>query len=290
MYNNYSQYEIFYIRHGETDFNDILSTSKTPEKVRCDENYIDCSLNQKGHTQVALLAKKLRSFEIEYVFCSPLNRCLETAFHSLKTHPKRDSIKIIVYPYITEVINSIHDVIGSIKRKRELFNENSEVKFDWSYFDKYYRKEEAEAYFMNFIEVSDPISDVDILIKNIKDSQDKKGMYSRLLSIFIRNNKRPESLFHLYNRTLKFKKFLYNFLMGSYGRPDIAQEEEKMQKEEEFLKMEIKKNVFIFTHSGFIRMSTGDIKIPVTDIKDYPVNCYKPLNCEMVAIDLKNIY
>jgi broad specificity phosphatase PhoE len=289
MYNNYSQYEIFYIRHGETDFNDVLNSSKNPENVRCDETYIDCCLNLKGLAQVECLSKKLRNFDIEFVFCSPLNRCLETAFISLKTHPKRDSIKIIVYPFINEVVNSIHDVSSSINRKRELYNEYSEIKFDWSYFDLYYRKEEADTFFINFIEVSDQIADVELLIKNIRDSQEKKGLYSQLLSFFIRNNKRPESLFHFYSRTHNFKKFLKKFLNNSNAFTDLSQEKEKMRKEKEFLKMEMKKNVFVFTHSGFIRMSTGEVTTPVTEIKKYPNNCYKPENCEMVSIDFKNI-
>ena len=107
--------------------------------------------------------------------------------------------------------------------------------------------------------------------------------------IFIRKNKRPESLFNLHHRTQNFKKFLKNFLNGSRKISNIFQEEEKIEKEEEFFKMETNKSVLVFTHSGFIRMSTAKLSWPLEDIKNYPSDCSKPNNCEMVPIDIINI-
>jgi broad specificity phosphatase PhoE len=286
---NLSMYKIFYIRHGETDFNDVLNSSENPEKVRCDENFIDCSLNAKGLSQAESLSNKLKNIDVDYVFCSPLNRCLETAYHSLKTHPNKEEIKVIVSPYINEVVNSIQDVSLSINRKKELYNENSETKFDWTYFDACFSKEEQETYILNFIEVSDSFSDVEQLIKKIRDSDEKKGLYSQLLSIFINDNKRPESLFNLYLRAKKFKKFLKKFLTGAKGNYTCDKEEEKVRKVEEFSDKEKTKNVFVFTHSGFIRMSTAQFSKPVLEVSSYPSDCYKALNCEMVSIDLTNI-
>jgi broad specificity phosphatase PhoE len=286
---NFPMYEIFYVRHGETDFNDVLNSSKNPEKVRSDENFIDCSLNAKGLSQVESLSLKIKNIEIDYVFCSPLNRCLETAYHSLKIHPNKDMIRVIVSPYITEVVNSIQDVSICIKKKKEIYNENSEIKFDWSYFDACFRKEEKETYFLNFIELEDSYSEVERLIKNIRDSEEKKGLYSQLLSVFINEKKRPESLFNLYLRTHKFKKFLKNFLDSSLRNSSNEREEEKVRRGDEFFNKEKTKKVFVFTHSGFIRMSTGNFTKPVQEVSSYPRDCLKPRNCEMVSIDLTNI-
>ena len=58
---NFPKYEIYYVRHGETDFNDVLNSSKNPEKVRSDENFIDCSLNAKGLSQVESLSLKIKN-------------------------------------------------------------------------------------------------------------------------------------------------------------------------------------------------------------------------------------
>lgn len=60
---------VYVIRHGETDFNKDGRYS----------GRIDTPLNAAGIAQAKQLAEKTRGLNIEVIYCSPLNRAIETA-------------------------------------------------------------------------------------------------------------------------------------------------------------------------------------------------------------------
>ncbi|MCQ2476835.1 MAG: histidine phosphatase family protein [Clostridia bacterium] len=81
--------EIFYIRHAEPDTNNWA-----------DRSHCDIDLTEKGESQAKLAAERFRGREINYLFSSPLVRCIKTAVafaNVLGTHPE-----IIVIPELIE--------------------------------------------------------------------------------------------------------------------------------------------------------------------------------------------
>ncbi len=67
---------IYFVRHGETDFNLFKIT----------QGQLDVSLNQMGLLQVEALANKLKNYKFDYVFSSPLIRCKQTTQAILSFH------------------------------------------------------------------------------------------------------------------------------------------------------------------------------------------------------------
>ena len=67
---------IYFVRHGETDFN-LFSVS---------QGQLDTSLNKTGLKQAEQLAEKLRGFKFDVVFSSSLTSCTQTAEIILKYH------------------------------------------------------------------------------------------------------------------------------------------------------------------------------------------------------------
>lgn len=59
---------IYYVRHGETDFNLFGVT----------QGQLDTSLNKMGLLQASQLAEKLKNYKFDYIFSSPLTRCKQT--------------------------------------------------------------------------------------------------------------------------------------------------------------------------------------------------------------------
>lgn len=55
-------------------------------------------------------AKYLKDIEFEAVFVSPLGRALQTADLMFKNHPKRNEIKFIVMPELTEILSKVQDI------------------------------------------------------------------------------------------------------------------------------------------------------------------------------------
>jgi len=48
--------------------------------------------------------------KLKMVLVSPLKRSLETALEVLKTYPEKEGLRIIAYPYITEVLQNANDI------------------------------------------------------------------------------------------------------------------------------------------------------------------------------------
>lgn len=61
---------LYVVRHGQTDWN-------LEERV---QGTMDVPLNETGKKQAISLSEKLYNIPIDFIFCSPLKRTLETAF------------------------------------------------------------------------------------------------------------------------------------------------------------------------------------------------------------------
>ena len=121
---------------------------------------------------------------------------------------------------------------------------------------------------MKFIDNISTDDDVILnLINDLMESKNKEGKYMKILSHYVLNNKRPESLLHLFHRSNKFKKFLKSFL-----------EENKIE--------ETGAKIAVVTHSAFIRMSTTAEGHKRERIEAYPEDCYRPENCEVISLNL----
>jgi broad specificity phosphatase PhoE len=262
MYSKDTNGQILYVRHGITEYNKMLEILPHKQVQLCNK-YIDCKLAKEGQDQAKMLNKELSTLNLKYVFCSPLNRCLETAFISLKDHPNVDQIEIIVYPLLSEVIHGSQDLPIDLKGKKAKYNEFSEIKVNWQYFDEIVSDFNQDNYFLSFLDNGIENNDIIEIINKIKRKSDDNYLIE-LLSKYLNANKRPESLKHLFNRNIEFKEFLKKFLLNKPINKD--------------------EKVVVITHSAFIRMSSS--LLGVTKDNCYPDDCYRSGNCEVVSIKI----
>lgn len=96
---------IYVIRHGETDFN---KNGKYLGRT-------DISLNTVGMAQAKQLAEKAGNLNIEVIFCSPLNRALETAEFIKPNH----ACEIITDNHFIERSVGIYEGLTKEEAKKE---------------------------------------------------------------------------------------------------------------------------------------------------------------------------
>lgn len=289
--NDYTLFEkgdkgpVLYIRHGKTNYNKFC-ISAPKEIARVATEYLDCPLNEEGISQAEYISNALQKHKIKKVFCSPLQRCLETCLISLKNHPDKDSFKVFVHPHISETVSGVHDFSRNIKLKKFNFNINSEVKFDWSIFDNYFQDEVTqELYFLNFIDYS-PIDgnlENNEFYKNISDILEKilspecatnfslgDKLLSEMSTHYVKEKRRPEPLIRMFKRNLEFKDLLRKNL------EEIKKYTYQINDEK----------ILVFTHSAFTKISTSKNAYNMEVISDFPVDCYKPDNCEIISMNV----
>jgi bisphosphoglycerate-dependent phosphoglycerate mutase len=298
IYEQSDEGPVLYVRHAVTDYNlECLTINK--ELLRDKTRFIDCCLSDLGRKQAEELSEKLKYFNIKYAFCSPLLRCLETSLISLQNHPEKEKFSVIVHPCIIETVSSVQNFSKNMTIKQEKFNQNSIVKFDWSYFNLLYpTDEERETYFLNFVDrLTDEDTEAKILFEKIKkvntntsfdskennvddeylkkrnddDCKNEETQYSnyeRLLGkfsgYFVKKNIRPESLTGMFQRNLKFKNYLKSFL------PKLSENEK----------------IIVFTHCAFTKISTSKMAYQMEEIPEFPNDCYRTSNCEIISINI----
>jgi broad specificity phosphatase PhoE len=264
IYDKSTKGPILYIRHAPTAYNTSTQPKCLLQNMPC---YIDCPINKDSNDIIEKASLVLNDLNVKYIFTSPMLRCLETTYEILKHHPDKDKFKVYVHPYITEGINSIHDYCINIKAKKEKFNEWSEIKYDWSIFDKMYlTEEERESFFLNFIEIDD-----DIILQEIcqRIKKEKSDELIAMLTCNIKSvKKRIETLESIKLRSNKFKSDLKEFLKKNSF--DFNGDEK----------------VIVVTHSALIRISTSLIANREDELVSYPEDCYEPENCEIITISI----
>lgn len=262
---NLNEEKVLYIRHGQTNYNlaahhleniniKELSKEEIEDKltIKWDSKYLDCALNETGKEQSENLGKSLVSFDISIVFCSPLRRCIETCLISLKNHPNASNLKIIIHPLISEFIHTIHDGSMNLNEKKKYFSENYKgFNIDWSLLDN-----KDERYNYEFI-------DFDYKSKFENFDNIESLSFSDITKLSFVNKNRLESFSGVFKRINKFKKLI----------------------EESYLN-ELKGKILIYTHSGYLRMSSLSKQFEINDEVNYPKEVYVPNNCEAIGINV----
>ena len=269
MYETSTDGKILFIRHGTTDYNKVLFSDPTNKEThKVNENYIDCPLSIDGINDCHPSAEILLNLNIKYVFVSPLLRCLETAELLLGRHKNSNQMEIFVHPFIAEIVSSCHDISTNIKVKKEKYNLNSDLKFNWKYFEETFREiKDQEAFFLNFIDNPDK-KQISSLMDKYKNSPEP-GLISQILGNFWKKNQRPESINSLNIRCKLFKKFIQGFIDDK----NISEDEK----------------ILVITHSAVIRLTSSLLATELSKIENYPSDCYTPKNCEILSIlEFKN--
>jgi len=258
---------IIYIRHAQTNYNTFSKEIKEKKLIRLEEKYLDCVLSEEGRKQCDNFYNLIKDYDIKYCFTSPLARCLETSSISLKNHKNAEKIEIIVHPLLTEIISSTQTITKSIKAKKEEFNMNSHIKYNWNVFDQYYPNEkDQDHYYFDFVD--HPIVETQTeLIHQIKENPEN-GQISKFLGAFWKHGLRPETFSSLLNRTISFKNYLIDFI-----------KEKRLSENEKIL---------IFTHLGFITMSTSNTVSILNNITEFPRDGFCPRNCEAISCVIEN--
>ena len=181
-----------------------------------------------------------------------------------------------MHPFISETISGVHDFSRGTKTKKNKFNSNSEIRFDWSLFDQYFNDEiSQEFYFLKYVDFTvregenEFFKNAKNLIDEITTEATKEDavLGDRLLgdlsTLYVKEKRRPEPLAHMFKRNLEFKNLLKSHL-----------EDESEQK------------ILVFTHSAFTKISTSKLAYDMQVIPDFPEDCYKPDNCEILTMNI----
>lgn len=91
-----------------------------------DPNYVDDCLTEKGKREAELLSERVKGWEIDDFYCSPLGRARETADHSMRKNGR--SYEIL--PWLEEF------------PARVISYENGEKRIPWDLLPAYWTKEE----------------------------------------------------------------------------------------------------------------------------------------------------
>jgi broad specificity phosphatase PhoE len=262
---------VVYIRHAMSEYNQrVLDIPESQAEYEiCTW---DAPLTEKGKRQSEELSEKLKGISIKYAFCSPMKRCIQTALIALKDHPQQN-IKLNIHPFITETVHVFHDFSKNINEKKELFGKNlnldNSLHFDWSIFEEMYPDStEQELYWLNFVDNHENDSYAGELVEKIKKNPLNEQIMTDFNTHFLNSNKRPESVYNMFKRNLRFKEYISNFIKNNN------------------LTFNENEKILVFTHSDFTRISTSAMAYNMDRHDDFPVDCYKPLNCEMITMNI----
>lgn len=256
-----------YIRHGETDYNKAAAFLEGENEmkanlVRWDEKYLDCRLNDEGIKQATALGVKLNNVKIHRVYCSPLRRCIETCLKALSTHPQKSNLEVIIHPQLTEIAHTIHDGSISLEEKISFFKKNSDIKIDWSLL-----KGENHTYNYKYLNQMPQMSNND----NNGHCMNLDVKFADLVkAAFEKSKRRLESVYSAFLRANDFKDYLINTELSSINGTK-----------------EISGKILVFSHSGYIRVSTLSKNFPFDEdlVDKYPIQVYAPKNCEIIGIN-----
>lgn len=272
-----SHSNVVYIRHGETRYNkDSHEVDKYSDmdivRIKYNNDYLDCGLNNQGVEQSKTLQNSLNTIKLFKVYSSPLTRCLETCLTSLDSHPQKNNIEVIIVPDASELIHTIHDGCCDLNEKKKKFSSSS-IKINWSLMDNLTHTYNYK--FMDHKPVIEGKSEGEGEVFEGKEEEYAKYKFADIIEAsFIKTKKRVESLGNAFKRTIRLKDFIY-----SENKEFIDSNKDSNTK------------ILIFSHSGFIRISTlsrnYDWKQEDRDNDIYPEISYKPNNCEAIGINIQ---
>lgn len=253
-------------RHGRSLANESYAMIKDHSNFEelskwiCDPSLRDPRLSETGHQQWRDARPLVNNLKIHTVFVSPLRRTLETAYLCYSAHPDFERIRFVILPIIRESLNTSSDIPSDVDQVIEEFKELI-PQLDDSLLDQY---EDRKHYF-----IEDLQTDVKDVIKAELGDDDEDPLGSNAYELFIRESKqvfpgRLESKWNVYDRSVKAKKFIKNYI-GNYQIP-------KDQK------------IVILAHWIYFYMHTGswDWKCDREKELSYPTEYIRMKNCEIL--------
>jgi bisphosphoglycerate-dependent phosphoglycerate mutase len=268
---------VIYSRHLESFYN-IYRRSIPKNLLECKTEFIDVCLSGKGKKEIDEYLELFKNLKIKYVICCPLIRCLETCELIFKNHPDKDNLTVIVNPWIMGNIGSVDDFSINTAFKQRKFNENSSVKFDWSYFNKLYPTEEdKELYYFNFMDQLVDEEEAKILFEKIKkidktvitnfannDYSEYELLLTEFANYFYKKKKKPESLKNVYRRCVMFKDYIKTFVT----------------------QLSMDEKIIIIAHCSYVKIATSKIAHSMDKILKFPPDYKYITNGELLTMDL----
>jgi len=255
MYEKSLKGPVIYIRHAESIFNQVMHDPKNMY-LKNSRQLVDCGITDLGISQCENLAKSIQECKVKTVFISPLNRTIETCYHTMKEHPDFESIKFIILPLASEIIDSSCDIPMSLEEKKMKFSSYKNYNIVWDFYRDFYHLDNIDE--PNFQQI---LKEIDF-----SDYDQNYGLYEKGLDICLANNKSAESVKHLYLRSVELKKYLKNFLVD--------------------YPLEDNERILIFTHSAISRVSTSTSAQYLEVMDDFPEDCLFMKNCEFITMNL----
>ena len=138
----YYNIEIYLIRHGQSENNRISKLAKNGNIIQRfrhrnfykNKKYRDCHLTDQGIIESIQLGNNLyfNNIKFDHIFCSPLNRCIETCYYSIKNHENYK--KVIINEYLREIISSIGDYSDNLLDK-QIYTKKNLSCIHYSFYD-----------------------------------------------------------------------------------------------------------------------------------------------------------
>jgi broad specificity phosphatase PhoE len=255
--------KFLFMRHGQTFYNQTTDLSR-----RINPELSDSHLTEEGEKQAKLNQNIINKLNLERVYVSPYYRALQTVSLAIENHPNLKDITVMVHPYLSEILCGSHDFIVDIKQTKKVFNMNSKVKIDWSYFDEYVKKSKYDENFiyfenMNLIDEKEK-NDEYLILKKLYDSGDMKKFKEELGKFLAEKKKiflRFESFKHANDRFEKFKEYLRNEFKDTISDKD--------------------KKVLCVTHSSLMSIATSSVPFLTDKVNETVDNLYKMQNGEI---------
>ena len=267
LYEKNSKGKFLFIRHGITEFN-IIQNEVGEEKVQCIGKYSDGILSKKGIEQAQNLQNEVNNLEIEKIYCSPLNRALETCLNIFQNHPKRENIIVEVFPLVTEFLNICYDFPKYIEENKKQFNMQSKIKFSWKCFDEFLG-EKQNLFYLSYLDnlKEEEYKKFYKIFEEAKKNKTMENAIEELVKYKI-DNKIPtlESYKHIFNRTQQFKKYLKEKHSSTLN--------------------DLNKKIIVVTHGGFIKFITSKAVLTQKEFNDWPNDCCIADNCQLISVKI----
>ena len=265
LYEQNTNGKFLFIRHGQTYYNK-KSKELGSQKVKLDPNLLDAELTEEGIEDGIKFSKFYEQFEIEEIYVSPLYRALQSAYYLFKNHPQKDKIIIKIHPLCTEITNAVHDIAYDlINRNKKDFNMNSDIKFDWSYFDEKYKdkSEQMFYYFDNIDRIDENVKMEQYeIISNSYGNENYKDNIINLIKLSL--DKSMESPRHVFERFVQFKNFLKEKYKNTLN--------------------DVNKKIFVITHSSFLKCGTSKDIYNFTKEDGMSTDGFFPKNFDVLSI------
>jgi broad specificity phosphatase PhoE len=253
-----------YLCHGETAYSSNIETMEQEYQVMNSSKYLDLGLGEIIQQDYNLLLNT----NIKLIITSPMTRCLQTAKYILQDHPRKDFIRIVVHPYLIDIINGSYNIPCNIKKNMDCFNKSSDVLYDWSEFEKLYPNPDSqELFYLEFIDnYTTTEKDIIKFINSLK-CEFSYDVLLELMGKFRNKNKLPESMKSVFKRVQNFKKWLQY-----YSKAILTNKKDK---------------IVVISHPYFINLSCLDNNTEVENLEIANLNEVRIKSLDFLSINVE---